>query len=307
MRKTSGDREDVERQQSTQKRWKSFEDLVAEIQRELAPNADVCTNQRILGRKSRVLRQIDVLVRHNEHLTIFDCKDYNRRVDVKTVEEFIGLADDVGASAAILVAGKGFTQAAKNRAAASGVQLFTVADTRDHPWTACVTMPFLWEHENVTVQGLSLVVNAPINTTLPDATTLLLYDKDRRPLDTVLEVADKYLKCLGQLIKPGVPYEKVNLTTSDTYIRTHDAIYVPVVAQADFILEKGLYFRQMPLTKVKGFHNELTNLTRTNGFGFDWQSTAEVGSEWRQIESKEQLGIHVPITIVDRTVLYKSP
>ena len=66
---------------------------------------EVIHDAKLPGRKSQRTRQIDVLVRQKigqyEMLIVLDCKDYARPVDVKGVEEFHGLLDDVGANCGI--------------------------------------------------------------------------------------------------------------------------------------------------------------------------------------------------------------
>ena len=72
-----------------------LEILVAKIQKQLAPDAEVIHNAKLDGRNSKQKRQIDVLVRQKigqyEMMIVLDCKDYARPVDVKGVEEFHGL------------------------------------------------------------------------------------------------------------------------------------------------------------------------------------------------------------------------
>ena len=54
---------------------------------------------------------------------------YGRPLDVKDVEEFIGMAQDVGAHRAALVSAKGYSETAKARAKMAQVDLYTVVDT----------------------------------------------------------------------------------------------------------------------------------------------------------------------------------
>ena len=100
-------------------KWKKFEELVARIQTDLAGDAVVTPNDRIKG-KVGVLRQVDVSIRKNvgqfDLLIVLECKDSGRPVDAKDVEEFMGLAQDVGAHKAGMVVAKGFSAAAKKRA-----------------------------------------------------------------------------------------------------------------------------------------------------------------------------------------------
>jgi hypothetical protein len=92
-------------------KWRRFEDLVATIQAALAKDAVVTPNDKVIGTLTGVPRQIDVSVRQKagqfELLIVIDCKDYRRPVDVKDVEEFIGLVQDVGANKGAMVAPNG--------------------------------------------------------------------------------------------------------------------------------------------------------------------------------------------------------
>ena len=73
-------------------KWRRFEKLVAKVQRELAPNALVKHDDKIMGHDSGKLRQIDVTVKQKvgqyNMLIAIDCKDYQVPVDVKDVEGF---------------------------------------------------------------------------------------------------------------------------------------------------------------------------------------------------------------------------
>jgi hypothetical protein len=92
-------------------KWKRFESLVARIQKELSPDAKVTLDDKIMGRRSQTFRQIDISVRRVvgqfEILIIIDCKDYAKPVDVKDAEDFLGLAEDVGANKGALVSSNG--------------------------------------------------------------------------------------------------------------------------------------------------------------------------------------------------------
>src|ERR1700722_6292994 len=94
--------------------YKELEKLVARIQQLLAPRSQVIHNTKLIGRRTRRMRQIDVLVKDKvaqfDINIIVDCKDYKNPVDVKGVEEFYGLLDDVGAQKGVLVCPKGFTE-----------------------------------------------------------------------------------------------------------------------------------------------------------------------------------------------------
>src|SRR6266550_215998 len=76
--------------------WKKFEELAAAIQCDLAPEAKVTENAKLVG-KSGTPRQIDILVEQDagqfDLRIVVDCKDHKKPVDVKDVEAFLGLVD----------------------------------------------------------------------------------------------------------------------------------------------------------------------------------------------------------------------
>jgi hypothetical protein len=79
-------------------------------------------NASLPGRSGGRARQIDVLIRlalpdMDEELMVVDCKRYGSKVDIKDVEAFIGLVEDVGAAMGLLVTTEGYTAGAVARAA----------------------------------------------------------------------------------------------------------------------------------------------------------------------------------------------
>ncbi|HJQ59864.1 MAG TPA: restriction endonuclease, partial [Vineibacter sp.] len=146
--------------------WRGLEVLVAKIQRQLAPDAEVIHNTKLTGRQSGQARQIDVLVRQKigqyEMLIVLDCKDHGRPVDIKGVEEFHGLLTDVGAHKGALVCPKGFTEAAKTRAAGWQLDLYSPVDTDPHKWQVRVKAPVICDFRSALMSfGLSVSSPAP--------------------------------------------------------------------------------------------------------------------------------------------------
>lgn len=95
--------------------WRSYEAYVAGALAERFPSIEIRRDVRVRGRHSGVERQIDLLV-GVEGLIAVECKCYARRVDVKIVEMYLGMLDDLGVRAGILVTTKGYSEAALNRA-----------------------------------------------------------------------------------------------------------------------------------------------------------------------------------------------
>lgn len=103
------------------KKWKGYEWLVTKIHHDQmnSINVEVKYNQRIRGKLSGQLRQVDILVRekhdNSDLVTIIDCKHHNGKVDIKGVEEFLGMCEDVQANNGILISKEGFTSGAIER------------------------------------------------------------------------------------------------------------------------------------------------------------------------------------------------
>lgn len=100
--------------------WKNYEKEIFGIFKEEYPNAEISHNVLKRGRYSKVNRQCDIIIEDyiagNRMTIVVDGKFFNKKIDVKEVESFIGLLEDVGAHKGLLISQKGFTKAAVNRA-----------------------------------------------------------------------------------------------------------------------------------------------------------------------------------------------
>lgn len=100
--------------------WKDYEKEIYSIFRDEYPTSEITHNVHRDGRYSKVKRQIDILIEDyvagNRMTIVVDGKYFNEKIDVKGVESFIGMLEDIGAHKGLLISQKGFSQAAKNRA-----------------------------------------------------------------------------------------------------------------------------------------------------------------------------------------------
>ena len=101
--------------------WQEYEKQVfAEIQR-IYPNANIVHDTRLPGRFSRTTRQVDILISGTAagllFRTVVDTKFYDKKLDVKDIEQFIGMIEDLDCSHGMLITEKGFSAAAEYRAA----------------------------------------------------------------------------------------------------------------------------------------------------------------------------------------------
>lgn len=100
--------------------WKDYEEEIIESLKATYKDASITFDQTLKGRYSHTDRQIDVLIESyiagKKIRLIVDGKYFNKNIDVKAVEAFISMVDDVDAKQGILITNKGFSTAAINRA-----------------------------------------------------------------------------------------------------------------------------------------------------------------------------------------------
>jgi hypothetical protein len=131
-------------------KWKKFEKIVAGIHMLQAEGAEVKFNDHIVGKKTNSSRQLDVSIRFKhsfyDYLTIVECKDTGRRVEVKEVEAFSKKMEDVGARHGVMVSPHGFQKGGVGTAEFENIELFTLTEIKSD-WTKQIkanvfTLPF---------------------------------------------------------------------------------------------------------------------------------------------------------------------
>jgi len=114
------------------KLWERYEASIHELIVALDPSAEVRRDQRVRGRLSQALRQIDVWAKGRvagvELTVAVECKRYGRPVTIGEVDQFIGMLLDIGADRGVLYSYSGFSNAAVMRAqSARNPHVITVA------------------------------------------------------------------------------------------------------------------------------------------------------------------------------------
>ena len=115
------------------------------------PHYIVVPDQRALrGLLSRARRQTDVSVYRSGQprpAIAVECKRYGRRLNIKDVESFLGMLEDLGAQRGVLVAPLGYSRAAERRVHGTGVDLHRLAE-RDAVrlnWRELARAVFPWD------------------------------------------------------------------------------------------------------------------------------------------------------------------
>jgi hypothetical protein len=121
-------------------RSNDFQHLVYLIQKALAPKDAIVVESAIVEHAGGT-REIDVLVNANIGMyrmkIAVEARDHKRKLDVTDVEMYIGKyrsPDGIPVNQIVLVSRKGFTEAAKARARAVGMKVFTLDEAHRQNW-----------------------------------------------------------------------------------------------------------------------------------------------------------------------------
>jgi hypothetical protein len=273
--------------------WKGLEHLVAMIQRQLSPDASVRHNVMLDGIDSETKRQIDVLVEQNigQHTMriVIDCKDYSKPVDIKGIEEFHGLVQDVRAHKGALVCPAGFTKSALKRAKKLQIDLYRPVSTGTHKWQARVTAPVLCDFRS-SYMSFGIKCSAPKPLTLPhDFYNLPVCDMEGNQLGSSLATAQAKWDN-GQLPSEPGEHERVSIF-GDTKVLIdnghNDSVEVELTV--GLFVKQDLYLGHLPIEDINGLKDEYTGAVVTNAFTLGGLNPQEVERTWKQVEDVNSL------------------
>jgi hypothetical protein len=273
--------------------WKELEYLVAMIQQQLSPEANVQHNVMLDGIDSETKRQIDVLVEQNigqyTMRIVIDCKDYSKPIDVKGVEEFHGLVQDVRAHKGALVCPNGFTKSALKRAKKLQMDLYRPISTGKHKWQAHVTAPVLCDFRSA-YMSFGIHSSDPKPLTLPqDFYNLSVFDENGNDLGTCIYVAKAKW---NEGLFPGEPGEHERLPIFEnvgTFIDNGHNDTIEVNLSVGLYVKQDLYIGHLPVEDINGLQDEHTGSVVTNAFTLGGLDPEEVEKTWRAVEDQDEL------------------
>lgn len=276
-----------------QPEWKKLEYLVVSIQQQLSPNASVKHNVMLDGVDSETKRQIDVLVEQNVGQytirIVIDCKDYSKPVDVKGVEEFRGLVQDVRAHKGALVCPSGFTKSALKLAKKLQIDLYRPVSTGKHKWQSKVTVPVLCDFRS-SYMSFGIRTSAPKPMKIPqDFYNLPVQDKEGKFLGTCLEMSQS--KWDNGLL-PSEPGEHEHLPIfgeAKIFIDNGYEDKLEVELTVGLSVKQNLYLGHLPIEDINGLKDEHTGRVVTNAFTTGILNPDEVEKTWRKVENINSL------------------
>jgi hypothetical protein len=136
---------------SNNKQWLDYEQLIHKKLSILYPQTKISHNATLPGKISKKNRQIDILIEGViagfDMKIVIDCKCYSKNVDIKDVETFLGLLNDVGANKGVIITTKGYSSGALDRAENDSLdvdlKIFTLEELiRFEPYQTLLALPF---------------------------------------------------------------------------------------------------------------------------------------------------------------------
>lgn len=107
---------------------KEYESSVAKYLVKKNPEFLVRYNQKREGILSKRNRQIDTLLINEKKEIVIECKFYNKKIDLKIIESFIGFLEDVNIREGILITNIGVTKSVPNRLANSDIKFHILSE-----------------------------------------------------------------------------------------------------------------------------------------------------------------------------------
>jgi hypothetical protein len=279
-------------EQPTSKRdWLILEELVASIQKQLAPKARVEHNVYVRGHITGVDRQVDILVtqmigQYPMSIAI-DCKDTKRPVDTKGVGEFAELVRDISANKGVLVCPTGFTKAALKTAKSYQIELYRPVDTGNHKWKVQASIPALCDFRSASL-AFTIECSAPLPFMLSThPANLTVFNNAGENLGTPLAKTSARWNSGEFPIEPGIHTRCSIFGEQATLVDNGYGTLAPVGLYVDLHVEQTLHFGQVAIDKISGFLDEHTGQVITNSFTAGLLSPSEVERTWKKLNPGE--------------------
>ena len=281
----------------TEPKWKRFENLVYEIQKELAPEAKVTLDDKIRGADSETERQIDISIRKKvgqyDLLIVIDCKDHSVPLDVKDLGEFSSTVRDVRANKGAIVSSSGFTPAAISLARQHGIDAFRLVDTTSTDWKAYVSIPVLLERTFLEAFSLTFTdfMQLPYSVVESELRLLELFTSEGAPLGSTRDIIGRAWNAGSISHEPGeheiLLAEKGLLQRADSDVRA--------TVRAKVRVAREYWYGSIPIS-VRGFQNEQSGGLFTRTFTTDFLEPAAIEQGlvpgWHKIADRNVLAPH---------------
>jgi hypothetical protein len=232
---------------------KAYEKLIAEIYKQLSPQAVVTFDDRIMG-ESGIVRKIDVSIRQKiadvDILIIIDAKDHDKKpAGAPELEKIVGDVKDVRADKGILICNKGFTRLAIKRAYTERITLLTAHSSANHNWKTEIKIPAISRRTSVQfTHSYKYTANGPQIILIKKMPDVIVEDGSTKPL---------YRHFIDKWLADGISKEegrhKYEFQLAPPII--NGSRNIKVDSEAWYEIKRKLYFKYITPTEYVGYKN----------------------------------------------------
>ena len=282
--------------------WRAYEQFVAQLFKDIDPSLEVEHDAFING------RQIDVSLRKKiagiEILIIIQAKWYKKAVPVGDVDQFESIVRETGAARGILVANKGFTKPAKEKAAKVKVELYSAYDSSKTKYTnPKLTVPVI-----KTTADIQLSIRHSFNAkkavtidTLGTKTPMLLFQEFFEKWQT-----NRVSKSPGKHSAP-MDSPAVFIPQSSRYYAQHQDIDLGQ-SNFEYDVKYKYHFRWMTPDEYRGIQNFVTENFSAASITFNDVAKFEDAKDWERVDDLNDISVKVSHLKLDfvNTDLFKG-
>jgi len=217
----------------TIKTGRSFERLIARIQKSVHDRAEIGINEKLKDIDTGRFRQIDITIRLSDgptqFLGIVEVRDRSRPIGVRYVEEIFGKKRSVRADAAFLVSKSGFTKTAITKAKQLAIRALSYEDAQSADWSnwlQCRTFSVLTRKYDKPVVTLfehgkknkAIEISPNCLTEIEkDKTAKIILDENGNPLLSLPELINKIVNIFGERPFKNIPEDGTRIKTPLLY------------------------------------------------------------------------------------------
>jgi len=283
-------------------RWKRFEKLVARIVATLSSNAVVTYDDKIPGKLSGVLRQIDVSIRtakaDQPQLIIVQCRDYAKLLDVNDVGEFSSVVQDVGASKGVMVSVLGYAETAKHYAGNLNIDVMRMIDAENTMWAEYFGLEPVTFRQVVHAPTLLVHRSLELSFTFQSSQFRPRFSMPYNPYEGELlhvdgSPAGTALDLVGDMwAEEAIPHQPLNallkIEFAEPVFFAIDKSRTPICRLLLYakVVER-MYHGQWPVAQMTGLANDLDRTITARAFTLSPLDFDQVRANWNHVTADE--------------------
>lgn len=247
-------------------KWKEFEKAVYEIQKQFSPNAKLIYDYKVKGKRSGTTRQVDIALfdsigQYNIFIAI-ECKDYKRPVDIKPVESFAQMLEDIGSDKGVIVSSNGFSNAAIKIAQDRRIDVLRLVDADKEESNLDLKIPVSYELKSLSKYVVYVRNNEGegFHTKKIDIRRLAIFDNSNHLIGFVPQILEKHWNSINRNINSGVYSYQID----DVQINT-DGVFRKCDLRITYTVDSMYFTFELGIAELKGFLNEASGKLQTNG------------------------------------------